>query len=417
MRRSLTLAALGTGTVLGTALPAVAQATDSEWQANIEIVVAGSAVGDETPLAPAADHAMGSALLSVARSDTFDNGLTLGWHGAVRLERDAPSRPAFAGVLGACPATDALCPRVLASSGFWSPVSPATGLSAGGGAIDEGSFGAVETAAVSLEGPWGEGVLGMDSGAAVRLDARAPSVLRRVSAVSPGLDPTGLSVTRARNDVTGSSLKATYMSPRWIGFRVGASYTPEANQRTGDFDPDFDAGGQGKAGLENVWEGAISFARQFAEQDLRVRAAVTYSNADVNSDAIISLGIRAFGEYQAWGAGLELEHAGWTGGIRWLSSNNAWNSGTGDYEAWEAGLVHQSGEWHVGIEGGWAEDRLSGIEGASWLVGVSRKITENLELGIAWTAADADLPVVIGPNLSHTNASNDGLVVELTVRN
>ena len=50
MRRSLTLAALGTGTVLGTALPAVAQATDSEWQANIEIVVAGSAVGDETPL-------------------------------------------------------------------------------------------------------------------------------------------------------------------------------------------------------------------------------------------------------------------------------------------------------------------------------------------------------------------------------
>lgn len=417
MRRSLTLAVLGAGTVVGTALPALAQTADGEWRADIEITVAGSAVDEETPLAPAADNAMASALLSVTRSDTFENGLTVGWRGAVRYERDAPSRPAFTGVLGACPATNAACPRVLGGGGFFSPVSPATGLSVGGGVVDEGPFGAVETAAVSLEGPWGEGVLGLDSGAAARLDARAPTVLRRVSAFSPGLDPTGLGVTRARNDVTGSSLKVTYMSPRWIGFRVGASYTPEADERTGDFDPDVDGGGQGKAGLENVWEGAASFARQFAEQDLRVRAALTYTRAEATSEAIVTPGIRAFGEYEAWGAGLELEQAGWTGGIRWLSSNNAWESGSGDYEAWEAGLVHQSGEWRVGIEGGWAEDRLSGIEGASWLVGASRKITDNLELGVAWSAADADLPVLMSPSGSHINASNDGLVVELSVRN
>ena len=69
------------------------------------------------------------------------------------------------------------------------------------------------------------------------------------------------------------------------------------------------------------------------------------------------------------------------------------------------------------IEGGWAEDRLTGIEGASWLVGASRKITDNLDLGLAWTSADADLPVLLSPSVSHTNASNDGLVIELTVRN
>jgi predicted porin len=236
--------------------------------------------------------------------------------------------------------------------------------------------------------------------------------LRRVSAASPGLDPTGLSVTRARNDVTGSSAKATYLSPRWLGLRVGVSYTPDADQRTSDFDPDFGSAGQAKAQLEDVMEGAVSFARQFAEQDLRVRAAVTYSSASSASNLV------GFGDYEAWGAGLELEHgSGWTGGVRWLSSNNAWDSGNGDYEAWEAGLVHQSGEWRVGIEGGWAEDRLNGIEGASWLVGVSRKINENVDLGVAWSSAEADLPVLLGPSLSHTNASNDGLVVELSVRN
>ena len=410
MRRAIALAALGAGTVMGAAAPAFAQAADGEWQADIAVTLAGSAVDDDTPLAPA-ESLLGSASLVVTRSDTFDNGLTLGWRGEARVERDAPSRPAFAGVLGACPAADPLCPRVAGGGGFLSPIASATGLAAGGAAADEDGFATIEAASMSLTGPWGEGLLGLDSGVAARLDARAPTVLTRVSAFSPGLDPTGLGVTRARNDVTGSSFKAAYMSPRWIGFRAGVSFAPEADQRSADFDPDFSGPGQGKAELENVWEGAISFARQFAEQDVRIRAAVTYSHADSGA------GLAEFGEYEAWGAGLEFEHDGWTGGVRWLSSNNGWESGDADYEAWEAGLTRQIGEWRVGIEGGWAEDRLTGVEGTSWLAGASYKINDNLDVGIAWSAADADLPVLLGPSVGHTNASNDGLVVELTVRN
>lgn len=407
MRRSLTLAAV----VIGAAAPAFAQDPDREWRVDARLTLAGAAVEDETPLAPAGDGLLGSALLGVSRSDTFENGLTLGWRGAIRFERDAPSRPAFVGVLGNCPASNALCPRLSGPGGFVSPISPATGLSASGIRPDDDGFIVLETAAVSLEGAWGEGALGLDSGAATRLDARPPTVLQRVSAVSPGLDPTGAVVTRARNDVTGSSFKATYLSPRWIGLRLGASYTPEANQRGADFDPDFSGAGLGSAGLENVWESAVSFARQLAEQNLRIRAAITYSTADSGS------GLTGFGEYEALGAGLELEQGAWTGGIRWLSSNNAVDSGNGDYEAWEAGLVHQEGEWRFGIEGGWAQDQLAGIEGSSWLVGASRKINDNLDIGLAWTAADPDMPVLSGLSVSHTNASNDGLVLELTVRN
>jgi predicted porin len=217
--------------------------------------------------------------------------------------------------------------------------------------------------------------------------------------------------TRARNDVTGPSAKVSYMSPRWIGFRLGASFTPKADQRGADFDPDFGAAGMAKAELEDVWEGAASFARQFAQQDLRVRAALTYSTASSSS------GLAGFGTYEAWGAGLELERGRWTGGVRWLSSNNAWDSGNGDYQAWEAGLVRQGDEWRIGAEAGWSEDQLGKIEGASWLVGASRKINENVDLGLAWTSAEADLPVLLGPIPGHTNARNDGLIVELTVRN
>jgi hypothetical protein len=403
LRRGLSLA----GLVLGIATPAAAQ----EWDVQAQLTLLASAIDDKSPFAPSADGPLATASLVVARSDTFENGLTVEWRAEGRFERDAPSRPSFAGVLGDCPAANPLCPRLTDGAGAVSPVSPATGLAPGGGLRQTEGFVTLEGASVSLSGPWGEGVLGYDSGAAARLDARAPTVLQRASAFTPGLDATGLVTARARNDVTGSSPKATYMSPRWLGLRLGASYTPEANQRTADFDPHFGGAGLGRAELQDVWEAAASFARQFADQGFRVRTAITYTSA-VSGSALIG-----FGDYEAWGAGWELETGAWTGGVRWLSSNNAWHSGNGDYEAWEAGLVHQAGEWRIGIEGGWAEDQLSGTEGASWLVGASRKINDNLDLGLAWTSAEADVPVLIGPSRSDTNAENDGLVVELTIRN
>lgn len=404
MRRPITLAALA----IGAAAPAFAQGGDGEWATRAEATVVLSAVEGSDPFAPSADTLTASALLEVSRSDTFDNGLTLGWLAAVRYDRDAANRPAFAGAFGACPPASPGC----AAAGPGSPVSPQTGLGVGGLVFDEGGFIAVEAASVSLSGPWGEGALGYDTGAAARLDARAPTVLNRVSAYSPGLDPTALSVTRARNDVTGSSPKASYLSPRWLGLRVGVSYTPEASQRTADFDPDVGGPGLVTAELEDVWEGAVSFARQFAEQDLRVRAAVTYTSATSGSGAI------GFDDYEAWGAGLELEHDGWTGGARWLSSDNAWAAGNGDYEAWELGLVKETEDgWRVGVEAGWARDELLDLEGSSWLVGVSKEISHNLTVGVGWSSAEADIPVPVGVSVGHRNASNDGLLVELTVRN
>lgn len=399
----LTLAALA----LGAAGPAFAQSGDGEWQTKAEAVLVAAAIDKGDPTGPAGVVLLGSAMLEVSRADTFENGLTLGWLGALRFEQDAASRPAFAGAFAACPAPLPVCP----SAGGLSPVAPSTGLVVGGVRRDENGFVALEAASVSLAGPWGEGVLGWDAGAAARLDARAPSVLNRASAYSPGLDPTALSVVRARNDATGSSAKASYLSPRWLGLRLGVSYTPEAKERTADFDPDFSGPGLASAKLENVWEGAVSFARQFAEQDLRLRGAVTYTKA-----ASATL-LAAFGDYEAWGAGMELEHDGWTGGARWLSSNNAWSSGDGDYEAWEVGLVKDVEGWRFGVEAGWASDGLLDVEGASWLVGVSHDISENLALGLAWSAAEADIPVPVGISAGRRNASNDGLLVELTVRN
>ena len=406
MRPTFTLAAL----IIGAGAPAFAQEGEGEWTAKVEATLVANGVESDSAVATAADVLLGSALLEVSRSDTFDNGLTLGWLAAVRYDRDARTRPAFSGALGTCAPVNPSCASL--ASGTLSPVSPATGLAVGGAPFDEKDFIALEAASVTLSSPWGDAVLGYDVGAAARLDARAPTVLNRVSAFSSGLDPTGMVVTRARNDVTGASPKATYLSPRWLGLRLGVSYTPEANHRTADFDPEASGPGLASAELEKVWEGGVSFARQFAEQGLRVRAAVTYSSADSAANR------PAFGGYEAWGAGLELEHDGWTGGVRWLTSNNAWAAGNGDYDAWEVGLVKETEDgWRFGAEVGWSEDSLSRLEGTSWLVGVSREISHNLEVGFGWASSGVDIPIPAGLTPGHTNASNDGLLVEFTVRN
>jgi hypothetical protein len=381
------------------------------WNFDARLTLVGSAIEDENALTPAGDSFLASGSLLIERSDTLDNGMTLAWRGEVRVERDAASRPAFAGVLGDCPAVNGFCPRVTDGLTFFSPVSPAVGIAADGPVVEEDVFATLESASLAVSGAWGEGVFGFDSGAASRLDARAPTVLQRVSAYSPGLDPTGIVITRARNDVTASSAKVTYMTPRWVGFRLGASYTPEANMRSADFDPDFSETGVANAELENVWEGAASFARQFADQNVRLRAALTYTTATSGA------GLTGFGDYEALGAGLELESGKWSTGLRWLSSNNAQDSGNGDYQAWEAGIVRSSGLWKVGVEAGWAEDQLSTVEGMSWLIGASRKFGDHAEIGVAWTYGDADIPVLQGIGLGRTNAGNDGLVLELTVRN
>ena len=87
---TLTIAALA----LGAAGPASAQSADGEWQTKAEAVLVAVAIDEGDPIAPAGDVLLGSAMVEVARSDTFENGLTLGWLGAARFERDASWRGA-----------------------------------------------------------------------------------------------------------------------------------------------------------------------------------------------------------------------------------------------------------------------------------------------------------------------------------
>ena len=104
------------------------------------------------------------------------------------------------------PAVQASRARACRRARSMARLSPATGIAADGPIADEDLFGRRGISlAEPYPAPWAEAGSGLRSGGvASLLDARPPTVLQRVSAFSPGLDPSGLVVTRARNDVHGA---------------------------------------------------------------------------------------------------------------------------------------------------------------------------------------------------------------------
>ena len=120
------------------------------------------------------------------------------------------------------------------------------------------------------------------------------------------------------------------MSPRWLGLRLWRHhFTPTADLGKGaDFDPSFDETGscQGRS-RKRLGRRRLVRATVRAAGRLQCRAAAHHTHASSSS------GFQGFGDYDAVGAGIEIEKDVWTGGLRWLSSNNAWDSGNGDYEA------------------------------------------------------------------------------------
>lgn len=388
---SLIVGVAGWGTAVG-------QEAEGSWDVDTRLVLAGATGGGNSVEAPQADGFAGELRVVVARESFLENGVALEWRGEVRVRRDAPGRPSFAGGFGSCLAGP-VC----------GAVSPATGVFVGPGVAEDGPEAFLEGASLTVSGAWGEGVVGLDSGVAARLDARAPTVLEGVSAFSPSLDPGGLIVTRARNDVTGPSAKLSYMTPRWVGFRAGVSFTPEANLAGADFDPDVSIAGGAAAQLENVTEAALSFSRRFRSSGVRVRAALT----GVSGESGRLLG--GFEDYSALGLGLEIEREGWSAGVRWLDSNNARPSGEG-YEAVELGITRDAGPWRFGAEWGSASDDFLGLDGESSLIGVRRTVGEHFGVGLAYQETSSEFPV-LSMSSGRLSTERSGLLVELSVRN
>jgi len=324
----------------------------------------------------------------------LDNGLKIGtWIGA-RAQRDHPARPGFSGRIG-----DGL-------NGMTEPVlrGAFTGLTLGGAEDDRGVRIQLETAFVFIDGGYGELLAGRDLGIARRFHEGSPSVFHRHTISNARLDTSGISTLLTRNDLTGPAAKVSYASPRILGLRLGASYTPRANVSGLDRDPDRLVAGNGEPRLEDGVEVAFNFNHRFREAGVRVQAYGAYGRARVETVIDNTAGRLNAGTVEVWSTGGVLEWDRFEFGADWLTTDNA----GGRYKAWSIGAKTRVFGFDGSLTYGQSDDELTQIEGEAWSIGVSKQYFERLTLnfGVQSQSLEGDFM---------SSARSTGPVIEMTL--
>ncbi|MBY9065923.1 porin [Hyphomonas sp. WL0036] len=349
-------------------------------------------------IAPEADQfALGLLKGGLSANYVLDNGVEIGAVGGLEAQRDHPARAGFSGVFPPTAGAGA------SSGGAFS------GLARGGVPEDQGLRASLETAYIYIEGGYGEARLGADEGVATRFFEGGPVLFSHAGLVNPALDPSGALIARTDHDLTGPAMRASYASPRILGLRAGASYTPEADRRGLDRDPARDFPGTGRPEIENAYEFALNLSRRLPQSGVRLRAAAAYSQADTHFPADPTL----YGNVETWSAGASAEFSRFTLGGSYLDSNNGAASGPGDYTAWAVSAAIPFKKLSFVAEVSGAEDEFAGLTSDAWQAGIVWTPLEDWRLAAGWR--DVDTRYISG-GLAASNAPGErkGIVIEIT---
>lgn len=195
-----------------------------------------------------------------------------------------------------------------------------------------------------LRGNWGEINIGDQDDAADRMaiggEDAMPGRGGYDGAVGDAFNFSGQNFFTANGATfTGDATKITYFTPRFFGFQLGASWTPDSNSDGG-------AGGNSDAdaGAIDVASAGLNFAEDFNGFGVIVAGTVVYSEKNE-----VAGGIDA-GERWQYQAGALFSYAGFQLGAAYGGTefDNAVLTGVND--AWwaDVGLNYSTGPWKVG---------------------------------------------------------------------
>lgn len=384
---TLAFPAIAAATLVGLGVYGQAWAAPIEWDASLGLdVLAGGAAQD----APFNETVfVGRLSAGVAAEQVFANGAKLRLAIGAIAERDHPRHDPRGGRAGDCPPLEPLCPSVEGRSvrGYFSGFTP------GGPIADQAGRVALDSAYLALSGGYGEISIGRDEGAAARFSAAPANVLFGGSLVQPSVELTGFGGLAARNDLSGQSFKITAVTPRILGLRLGAGWTPalEAQGVDQGFRRFVDAPAVARprhiaefgASFEHSWSTGVetSFSGTFA------------SGGDAT-------GLAAFGRLQSWSFGGALGYKAWRLSAQRLGSNNGWQARQRGYRATTASILYENGPWAAQASGGIGRDNLA-LTGLSTItLGGRRKLTKSLHFMGGVTGATRAVPDVVGPGLT-----------------
>lgn len=321
---------------------------------------------------------------------TLQSGLTWGGRLVWRAQKDHPERPAgFGGVND----RSAGAVEVGAFSGQSLQRFD-----------DVGPRGSLEAAYLFVEGGYGELSVGRDTGIGSRFFEGDVGVMSYARLSDPILDPLGTSLLRTRNDLTGPSPKVSVTTTRILGFRAGASFTPEADAFGLDRAP-----GRGPA-LSNVIEVGVNGTRRLRESGIRFRGGLTFARGELDAEPLVQVRKDVV---EVWSGGLEVESGDTRFGATFLTSDEGLVGK--DYSAWTVGLSHDWDTWSGSLTYGEASADAAGFDTVDFSIALQRAVTDTVYAGVAYIDRQFD-PQFMSGAATGPSLKSRGVVFEVTLR-
>lgn len=187
-------------------------------------------------------------------------------------------------------------------------------------------------------GSWGRLVMGAENSAPYAMQYGAPAAGLGVN--SPNFAPVelGSAPTSTYLNRTSDANKITYFTPRFFGFQLGASYTPNVDATGGDrqssgLNTDNDPGD-----VNNFFGVGANFVESFGGVDVALAGGMEYGFEE--EDTATS------DDHLGFSGGLNVGFSGFTVGGSILWQNNARDDA--DQLVWDAGVTYGAGPWEIG---------------------------------------------------------------------
>ncbi|MFN4353927.1 porin [Parvibaculum sp.] len=246
-----------------------------------------------------------------------------------------------------------------------------------------------------LEGGFGRFEIGGTDGAAFKMHYTSPWFVPGNGVDSPNiLNVNDTSYYGFRHStfslMAADANKVTYFTPRFAGFQLGLSFTPETTYNGPT------ANGLGvvtnNTSIEDVFEVALNYAGSFGGVDLGL------SGFYVTGDSPIA----ASSSPEEWGFGANVGFGGFTIGGAWYQSEDL---GFGvsvplpatlgvEQEVWTLGVSYATGPWTVGLAYLQNENSAAGgfsEEAKTWQAGGGYNLGSGVDIGLDLQMTDVEL--------------------------
>ncbi|MGP1275276.1 MAG: porin [Caulobacterales bacterium] len=322
---------------------------------------------------------LGEVRFGLNTQHTFDNLDRIGFVGGLVLRRDAGSA-GFARSVGNCPPALAGCP----SAGGLVPAGAFTGFVAGPGVEGDDPALAIETAYLYWRGGFAEVRGGYGPGAASLETEDLPGAFWLMRADGPRVDASGLNLASTTNTLSGYAPKIVVRSVRLAGFRLAASYTPDANICGASYcRPQGVPGLFAGADVGDVAELGLSFDHRFRASGVRWTAGLGLAHGQA-----ANAGNGFYEDPWAVSARIVRVQGPWSAGFSALVSNDG--APDSRYRAESVSLAYERGDWLFSIEASRARAGLADARSETIQAGVSRYFEPGFIIGAGVSHSEAD---------------------------